>query len=208
MTKACGTAQRGWPEWGRPDVPTVCYQGPESQPVLRQELRPLPSSGQLSPPQTTSWTHPDFRSPPVTRRARVGPRPSQGGVAVLVPGERGQWAPRGSGELNHLLPGGQPLIVYVKPGSWEDPAPPFLCLLSLPRSSPWASPLASGLLSGAKTDFPVPASPLVRVRRELVCLSCNLAALPSSGRAACHRRKPGCEELSCFPGVAGVRKVS
>ncbi|CAN0138843.1 unnamed protein product [Rangifer tarandus platyrhynchus] len=54
---------------------------------------------------------------------------------------------------------GQPLIVYVKPGSWEDPPPHpscacYLCPTAALGQRQW--PRGS---SGARTDFPAYARP-------------------------------------------------
>lgn len=69
----------------------------------------------------------------------------------LVPGQHGQQALHSKGdESPPALAGGSSLFTQ-KPGSWEDLAtPPFLCLLSLPHSSPWAAPLTARLPLGPK----------------------------------------------------------
>lgn len=101
---------------------------------------------------------------------------------------------------------GQPLIVYVKPGSWEAPAtPPFLCRLSLPHSSTRAAPVAARLLLGPKQiSQPLPGLEAEAEDGENGSASPALWQLPPpAGGLRVQRRKRGCEAQGCFPGAGG-----
>lgn len=108
----------------------------------------------------------------------------------------GQQAPRGGGDESPPARAGGSSLLTGGPSRWEDlpPRPSCACYLG-PAAAPgqlrarWA-PL------GARADFPAAAGP--EGQRGRGFLSCSLAALCASGRAACRGRKPGCEE-PCAP---------